>query len=109
MSDLVPCGQNLGHGITCVAGYLCSSCKKINELEEKLLIAQTLNTIRWKDIRKLNAKIEWITKELDALELHDVDDVAEMSHSTDGCKWIEDFMILRILDKLEKNDEWQYV
>jgi hypothetical protein len=57
------------------------------------------------NVHKLEATLKWVTDELNSVELHDVDDVVELSHSTDGCKWIEDFRILRILDKLEKDND----
>ena len=58
-----------------------------------------------KELRIKEAKLQWIANELGSLELHEADDVMELSHSTDGCKWIEDFMIMRILDKLENDND----
>ena len=36
MSEYNPCGKTLGHGESCVVGYLCDTCRRIEELESRI-------------------------------------------------------------------------
>lgn len=54
------CGAVLGHGLTCCSGVLCGPCRKVKELESKLMKTETLLHFTQKHLSEETALLDFI-------------------------------------------------